>query len=161
MVLSDAALVDLCRKQPSNLRELLTVSGIGERKAELYGRDIFATFEAFKNGARAAVREAAQASPAEETIRLLGEGKSFAEIAELRGRSLATVVNMVADLIEKGRVEYRVEWVGEDDHQAIADAVGRLGAQWLKPLREALPERIAYDQIRLVVAFTRRSAQGV
>jgi ATP-dependent DNA helicase RecQ len=159
VVLSDAALVDLCRKHPSNLRELLTVTGIGERKAELYGRDIFAAFEAFKNGARAAVREAAQASPAEETIRLLDEGKTFAEIAELRGRSIATVVNMVADLIEKGRVEYRVEWVGEDDHKAITDAVGRLGAQWLKPLREALPERIAYDQIRLVVAFSRKSAQ--
>jgi ATP-dependent DNA helicase RecQ len=160
VVLSDAALVDLCRKQPSNLRELLMVAGIGERKAELYGRDIFAAFEAFKNGARAAVRETAQASPAEETIRLLGEGKTFAEIAGLRGRSIATVVNMVADLIEKGRVEYRVEWVGEDDHKAIEDAVGRLGAQWLKPLREALPERITYDQIRLVVAFARKSAQS-
>jgi len=159
VVLSDAALVDLCRKQPSNLRELLTVAGIGERKAELYGRDIFAAFEAFKNGARAATRETAQDSPAEETIRLLGEGKTFAEIAELRGRSIATVVNMVADLIEKGRVEYRVEWVGEDDHKAIAEAVDRLGAQWLKPLREALPERIGYDQIRLVVAFTRKSEQ--
>jgi ATP-dependent DNA helicase RecQ len=159
VVLSDAALVDLCRKQPSNLRELLTVTGIGERKAELYGRDIFAAFEAFKNGVRAAVREAAQASPAEETIRLLSEGKTFAEIAETRGRSVATVVNMVADLIEKGRVDYRVEWVGEDDHKAIVEAVGRLGAQWLKPLREALPERIAYDQIRLVVAFSRKSGQ--
>jgi ATP-dependent DNA helicase RecQ len=157
VVLSDAALVDLCRKKPANLRELLTVAGIGERKAELYGSDIFAAFEAFKNGARAAVREAAQASPADETIRLLGEGKSFAEIAEHRGRSVATVVNMVADLIEKGRVEYRVEWVGEDDHKAIAEAVDKLGSQWLKPLREALPERITYDQIRLVVAFSRRS----
>ncbi len=160
VVLSDAALMELCRKQPSNLRELLMVSGIGERKAELYGRDIFAAFEAFKNGARATVREAAQASPAEETIRLLGEGKTFAEIAELRGRSIATVVNMVADLIEKGRVEYRVEWVGEDDHKLIAEAVANLGAQWLKPLREALPERIAYDQIRLVVAFSRKSEQS-
>ena len=62
------------------------VTGIGERKAELYGREIFAAFEAFSNGARAAAREAAQVSPAEETIRLLAEGKTFAEIADLRGR---------------------------------------------------------------------------
>jgi ATP-dependent DNA helicase RecQ len=59
IVLSDAALADLCRKQPSNLRELLSVAGFGERKAELYGREIFTAFEAFKNGARAAAREAA------------------------------------------------------------------------------------------------------
>lgn len=155
VVLSDASLVDLCRKQPSNLRELLAVTGIGERKAELYGREIFAAFEAFQNGARAAVREAAQASPAEETMRLLADGKTFADIAELRGRSIQTVVNMVADLIEKGRVAYRMEWVGEADHKLIAEAIANLGAQWLKPLREALPEHITYDQIRLVVAFTR------
>jgi ATP-dependent DNA helicase RecQ len=155
VVLSDAALLELCRKRPTNLRELLTVAGIGERKAELYGHDIFAALEAFKNGARAAVREAAQASPAEETIRLLSEGKSFAEIAEIRGRGVPAVVNMAADLIEKGRLAYRVEWVGEDDHKLIAEAIGNLGSQWLKPLREALPQRITYDQIRLVVAFAR------
>ena len=41
-------------------------------------------------------------------------------------------------------------------HRAIAEVVGRLGAQWLKPLREALPAEITYEQIRLVVAWARR-----
>ncbi len=161
VVLSDSALEDLCRKRPANLRELLSVTGIGERKAELYGRDIFAAFEAFQNGSRAAAREAAQASPADETIRLLAEGKTFEEIAELRGRKPSTVVNMVADLIEKGRIEYRVEWVGEEDHALIADAIAKLGSQWLKPLRDALPERIGYDQIRLGVAWARSRAAAI
>jgi ATP-dependent DNA helicase RecQ len=155
IVLSDAALVDLCRKRPSNLRELLAVSGVGERKAELYGGEIFAAFEAFRKGARAAAKAAPQASPAEETIRLLGEGKTFAEIAEARGRQVATVVNLVADLVEKGRLPYRVEWVGEAAHRRIEEAIGRLGSQWLKPLREALPPEITYDDIRLVVAWAR------
>ncbi len=155
VVLSDAALEDLCRKQPSNLRELLAVNGFGERKAELYGSEIFAAFEAFRHGARAAPREAAQTSPAEETLRLLAEGKTFAEIGELRGRQPATVVNMVADLVEKGRLPYRMEWVGEENHGRIEETVRRLGSQWLKPLREALPPEITYEQIRLVVAFVR------
>jgi ATP-dependent DNA helicase RecQ len=158
VVLSDAALVDLCRKRPSNLRELLGVTGIGERKAELYGGEIFAAFEGFRKGARAAARPAAQASPADETIRLLSEGKSFDEIAQIRGRQVATVVNMVADLVEKGRLPYRVEWVGDAAHRQVEEAIGRLGSQWLKPLREALPVEITYDQIRLVVAFVRRAA---
>ena len=156
VVLSDASLEDLCRKRPANLRELLGVFGIGERKAELYGSEIFAAFEAFERGARAAAREVTQASPAEETIRLLQEGKTFAEIAEIRGRQLSTVVHLVADLIEKGRLDYRMEWVGEDAHRRIAEAIGRLGSQWLKPLREALPADITYEQIRLVVAAVRR-----
>jgi ATP-dependent DNA helicase RecQ len=156
VVLSDAALEDLCRKQPSNLRELLGVAGIGERKAELYGGEIFAAFDAYRNGVRAAVREVSQVSPAEETVRLLAEGKSFEEIAQIRGRQFSTVINMVADLVEKGRLEYRMEWVGEANHHQIEEVVRRLGSQWLKPLREALPAEITYEQIRLVVAFVRR-----
>jgi ATP-dependent DNA helicase RecQ len=160
VVLSDAALEDLCRKQPSNLRELLGVAGIGERKAELYGGEIFAAFEAYRNGARAegpkGHPEVSQVSPAEETVRLLGEGKTFEEIARIRGRQFQTVINMVADLVEKGRLEYRLEWVGEAHHRQIEEVVRRLGSQWLKPLREALPPEITYEQIRLVVAFVRR-----
>jgi ATP-dependent DNA helicase RecQ len=160
IVLSDAALEDLCRKHPSNLRELLSVTGFGERKAELYGSEIFAAFEAYRNGARAAGPkghpEVSQVSPAEETMRLLAEGKSFEEIARIRGRQFQTVINMVADLVEKGRLEYRVEWVGEAHHRQIEEVVRRLGSQWLKPLREALPPEITYEQIRLVVAFVRR-----
>ena len=55
----------------------------------------------------------------------------------------------------------RVEWVGAAHHERIVEAAGRLGSQWLKPLREALPAEISYDQIRLGVAFVRnRDAQG-
>ena len=64
---------------------------------------------------------------------------------------------MVADLIEKGRLQYNIAWVGEEEHKLIAEAIGRLGSQWLKPLRDALPERITYDQIRLGVAWARRA----
>ena len=158
IILSDAALVDLCRKRPTNLRELLGVTGIGERKAELYGGDIFAAFEAYAKGARAAVAEVTQLSPAEETMRLLAEGRSFEEIAQIRGRQPGTVVNMVADLVEKGKLAYRLEWVGEENHRRIEEAVERLGSQWLKPLREALPGDITYEQIRLVVAFVRANS---
>ena len=154
-MLSDAALEDLCRKAPANLGELLGVTGIGERKAELYGSEIFTVFEAYRNGARAAERVLSQLPPAEETLQLIAAGNTFEEIARIRGRQLATVVNMAADLIEKRRLEYRAEWVGAQNQERIEEAIERLGSQWLKPLREALPEEITWDQIRLVVAYVR------
>ena len=161
MVLSDSALEDLCRKRPANLRELLSVTGIGERKAELYGSEIFAAFEAFQK---------ALAPPPAKPRRLRPPMRPSASWprARLSKRSRnsaaarpSTVVNMVADLIEKGRIEYRVEWVGEEDHALIADAIAQLGSQWLKPLRDALPERIGYDQIRLGVAWARSRAAAI
>ena len=158
IILHDTSLEDLCRKNPSNLRQLLRVSGIGERKAEIYGAEIFAALESYRRGVRASQVPVQASSPAEETLRLLDEGKTFAQIAEIRNRQLSTVVGMVADLIEKGRLDYRTEWVGEEPERQIEEAAGRLGYQWLKPLREALPPEITPEQIRLVVARLRRKA---
>jgi ATP-dependent DNA helicase RecQ len=158
MILHDTSLEDLCRKNPSNLRDLLRVSGIGERKAEIYGAEIFAALESYRRGTRASATPVQTISPAEETLRLLAEGKNFAEIAQARNRQISTVIGMVADLVEKGRLEYRTEWVGAEAERRIEETAGRLGVQWLKPLREALPADITPEQIRLVVAKLRRRA---
>ena len=56
MVLHDATLDDLCRKQPRTHAELLHVSGIGERKALAHGPQILAALEAYRKGARAGAR---------------------------------------------------------------------------------------------------------
>ena len=77
LVLHDSTLEDLCRKQPRTREELLRVSGIGEKKADSLGDAILEALAAFRNGARAALREQAKVSPADETIRLLAEGRSF------------------------------------------------------------------------------------
>jgi ATP-dependent DNA helicase RecQ len=155
VVLHDAALEDLCRKKPSNLAALLTVTGIGERKAELYGAEIFAALDSFARGARAEAQDATLVPAAEETMRLLADGMSFEDIAQTRGRQFTTVVHTVAELVEKGRIAYRIDWVGEDAHAQIEEVVRKLGSQWLKPLRQALPPEITSEQIRLVVASVR------
>ena len=89
-------------------------------------------------------------------MRLLAEGKSFQEIAQLRDRQLTTVVGLVADLVEKGRLRFAPEWVDKEKRAQIEEACARLGLQWLKPLKEALPAEITFEEIRLVVADLRR-----
>jgi len=155
VVLSDASLEDLCRKRPANLRELLRVFGFGEHKAEMYGSEIFAALDAFRNGARAE-SQARQASPAEETAALLAEGKTLTEIAAIRGRRLSTVVEVVTELMADGRVDYRMDWVGEIRHGEIAEAASRLGTSRLKTLKDALPPDVTYEELRLVVAWINR-----
>jgi ATP-dependent DNA helicase RecQ len=48
VIMHDSTLEEICRKRPSSVNELLGVSGIGIRKAELYGRDIFSELEAYE-----------------------------------------------------------------------------------------------------------------
>jgi len=159
IVLHDASLDDLCRRRPSSLAELLQISGFGERKAELYGQQIFAALARFDAGARASAVVEKKVSPAEETIRLLAEGRSFQEIAQMRDRQIATVVGLVADLVEKGKLKFAPEWVDKEKRDKIEEVCGRLGVQWLKPLKEALPPEISFEEIRLVVANLRREKE--
>ena len=44
----------------------------------------------------------------------------------------------------------------ERRHQ-IRQACEKVGTEWLKPIKEALPEEVTYDEIRLVVAEFRRN----
>ena len=95
-------------------------------------------------------------APALETLRLLGAGNSFEDIAKIRGRQLSTVVNAVANLVESGNLEFEPAWIDRNKLAVIEAACKKLGVEWLKPLKDALPPEITYDEIRLVVARVRR-----
>ena len=156
IVMHDTALEDLCRRRPTSLAELLGVSGFGERKTELYGQSILDALARFDKGARAAPLPEKRSRPAEDTLRLLAEGRTFEEIARIRGRQLASMVGLVADLVEKGKLEFQSAWVETDKQKSIESACARLGIQWLKPLKEALPPEISFEEIRLIVARLRQ-----
>jgi ATP-dependent DNA helicase RecQ len=155
IVLHDSSLEEICRRQPKYFAELLEIPGIGERKAEVYGQDILSALEKFREGRRAAAAERS-VKPADETLRLLSEGKSLEEIAQLRGRQLSTVVSAVANLIEAGQVELRSEWVSKEKRSVIEAACAKVGMDRLKPLKDILPPEIVYDEIKLVVGKLRR-----
>ena len=102
IVLHDTSLEEICRRRPKSIAELLEIPGIGERKAEVYGQGILAALERFRNGARASAVPRKDDAPALETLRLLSAGRSFEDIAQIRGRQLSTMVNAVANLVERG-----------------------------------------------------------
>ena len=47
MILNDASLADLCGKEPATFEELLEVTGIGERKAQSFGKEILIALHDF------------------------------------------------------------------------------------------------------------------
>lgn len=155
IVMHDTSLDELCRRRPASLEEIRGVPGFGERKTEQYGQQILEALEQFRNGARASAVPEKKPKPAEETIRLLAEGKTFDEIAKIRGRQIASVISLVADRVEKGDLEFQSAWVDKDRLAIIEAACARLGTEWLKPLKEVLPPEITFDEIRLVVARLR------
>jgi ATP-dependent DNA helicase RecQ len=159
MVMHDSSLDEICRRRPASLADIRGISGFGERKTDRYGQQILQALAEFNNGARASAPMEVKSKPAEETIRLLGEGHSFLEIANLRGRHLGSVVGLIANLVEKGELQFQPEWVGEAKVVSIEEACARLGTKTLKPLKDALPPDITYEEIRLVIARLRSQEQ--
>ena len=159
VVLHDSSLDEICHLKPSSIADLLNITGIGERKADLYGQGILSALRKYREGARAAPLPEKKTAPALETLRLLEEGKSFDDIARIRGRQISTVVNAVAGLVEKGELEFRADWIDRSRQLMIEAACATLGLdrlERLKTLKDALPPEITYDEIRLVVARLRR-----
>jgi ATP-dependent DNA helicase RecQ len=159
VVLHDTTLEEICRCRPSSIAELLSITGIGERKAEVYGRGILAALERYRGGARASAVPEKMTAPALETMRLLTAGHSFEDIAKIRGRQMSTVVNAVANLVERGDLEFQAGWIDRNKQAVIEAACARVGINGLKPLKDALPPEISYDEIRLVVARVRREVR--
>jgi len=161
VVMHDTTLEELCRKQPKSVQELMSVSGFGVKKSQTYGLKIIEALNRFSAGARAATRMEKMSPPAQETIRLLAQGKTFEEIAKLRNRQMASVITLVADLIEEGRVEFQPAWIAESKRTEIEAACATHGTDRLRTIKDTLPEQTTYDEIRLVVAsFRRRQKQS-
>jgi ATP-dependent DNA helicase RecQ len=155
VVLHDSSLEEICRRRPKFFAELLEIAGIGERKAEVYGQPILDALEKFRQGVRASGAES-RAKPVGETLRLLGEGRTLEEIAEIRGRQISTIVSAVASLLEAGQVEFQSGWVSKEKQSVIEAACAKTGMERLKPVKDIVPPEITYDEIRLVVGRLRR-----
>lgn len=158
VVMHDTSLDELCRVKPRSLQEILGISGFGVRKVDLYGKQILQALEQFRAGSRAAASTEPKISPAVETLRLLLEGRSFEEIAKLRGRQLSTVMTTVATLVEAGELEFSSQWVALETQSQIEAICGKVGLNALRPIKDALPETITFDEIKLVVARLRWEA---
>jgi ATP-dependent DNA helicase RecQ len=104
---------------------------------------------------RASESQNRKPKPAEETVRLLEAGHTLDQIAQLRGRQVSSVVALVAEMVERGELEFRSDWIGRENARKIETACSTLGIERLRPLKDALPPEITFDEIRLVAASLR------
>ncbi len=155
IILHDSTLEELCRRRPTNFAELKQVPGIGEKKADVYGAELLQALRNFGDGARATQTVTREATPGEQTLTLLNEGRNFEEIGRIRARQVSTIVCTVANLIETRQVKLDPKWISPDAQPLIEAACLKQGVERLKDIKEAVPPYVSFDDIRLVVAHLR------
>jgi len=165
IVFGDATLRDMARRRPTTIEALMSVQGVGRKKAADFGQqflDHIATYcsqHRIDVDVRQAVPPAmarsgsiAPSAGAIESFALFDEGLSIEQVAERMGRAPSTTCGYLESYIRHRHVTDPSRWLPHGEFAEIQSAVEQAGSGRLKPIFEALGGRVAYERIRIAIA---------
>jgi ATP-dependent DNA helicase RecQ len=168
VIFSDATLRDMARIAPRNRTQMLTVSGVGQVKFERYG----AAFLAVTKTVAPSAEPAAPAAPIRrpegrplprgltpslsETLSLQQSGLDIAGIAQARGLATNTIASHLGQLIERGEIVSLEGLVEPATIELVRETAGPERIGLLAPLKEALGDRVGYEELHLIRAMLNR-----
>ena len=166
IVLADSSLIELAAYLPHTLDELRQISGFGDIKVKKYGASFLEAISDYcqshelsgrmylKPQKRARKPRGANEivnTTRTQTLRLFQEGKTVAQIAEIRGLHIGTIENHLAFYVQKGTVKVN-ELLNIEKIETISAVVDQVGATKLTPVKEALGENYSFGEIKYVIA---------
>ena len=162
MVFHDSSLRDIVAKLPKTKKEFLNVLGVGESKADKYGKLFIEEIAAYLREHAIAKLDLPRTPyippiPGDTslaTLRLFRQGQSPAEIAASRGLSVSTVIIHLEAHIACGEITDISRLVPKDKIAPIKAAFEKYGNEILSPVMEALgKEKFTFDELRVVRAY--------
>ena len=157
LVFSDATLHEMVDEKPTSEFAMKMISGVGERKYQLYG-EIFINeileFEQKKN------QEAKKSSHSfYETYEYYKQGYSVDEIAQIRRINPVTIYSHLASLYEKGADVDILSFLHANELERIQNAARELGHLNTKELYVHMNEEVPYYKIRLGSSYLKMLAE--
>ncbi|WP_333870395.1 DNA helicase RecQ [Desulforamulus putei] len=161
IVFADSTLREMCRHLPQDKRAMLSVKGVGQAKFERYGQEFIEVILKYagQNSISTQTVQTRAGEYAKEkeppshvvTWQLFRQGYSVQEIARKRNLKPATVQD---HLVRCGLEGYQVNWdtmIPKQYETLILEKIKELGAERLKPIKDALPEEVDYLAIKAVL----------
>ena len=152
LVFSDKTLKELERARPTTEMEFLEISGVGQRKLEVYG-DAF--IDAILDFQKSKIKKKGSKSATHQvTYQMLKDGLSIEEIASKRDLKDTTVYSHLAKLAQDGADLDLYIYVSKEEVSRIKAAQKELEfPEGLKPYFEHFEEKIPYYKIRLALTL--------
>lgn len=152
IIFSDASLDEMAEKRPVTDGDLLSISGMGERKLHRYGSRIIAEIRQF------VVEKASDGVKIKngsclQTLELYQKGFPPEEIARMRSISSYSVTDHLVTMYEKGEDIDLTYWVSPDEIDLIKGALPLFTPPYrLQEIFTHFEERFNYDKIRWALA---------
>ncbi|WP_417785437.1 DNA helicase RecQ [Tenacibaculum sp.] len=152
LVFNDATLKEIERERPQSEEEFLAISGVGQRKLEVYGAEFMEEVKTFLNEKKRTKKDTTL-----ETFKLYKEGFTVEEIAENRGLKPTTIFSHLSKLYLEGKDVSLDEFIEADTLALVANAKKVLKNETtLKPYFEFLGEKVSYEKIRVGLTILQR-----
>ena len=163
IIFSDVSLRQMARSYPANEREFARISGVGEKKLREFGdiflgeiaahlqtnaRQIFAD-DSFTTSAAPPPSRGSLGDSARETLRRFRSGQTVEQIAGDRGVTTNTILNHIAEGIDRGEPVDLDKFFTADEKENVAAAFNAHGAFALSPVFESLGGKIDYGRLRI------------
>ncbi|MDV7185995.1 DNA helicase RecQ [Lutibacter sp. TH_r2] len=151
LVFSDAALKEMERARPMSEADFLEISGVGQRKLEVYGEDFIAEIVAFSNEK---IKTRKKKDTHKITYDLYKEGLDIDEIAKKRNLKSTTIFSHLALLYTEGKDIEIYDFVSNEEVEKVRKSKDELESpQALKPYFEHLNGEVEYFKIRLALTI--------
>ena len=145
LIFSDATLRELEIQRPQTDDEFLAISGVGQRKLEVYGGEFMDEIKTFIKEKKSGRKDTTL-----ETFKLYQEGFSIDEIADKRNLKTQTIFSHLSKLYLEGKDIALDKFTDADTLKLVANAKKVLKNEVaLKPYFEFLGEKVPYEQIRI------------
>jgi ATP-dependent DNA helicase RecQ len=153
VVFSDATLEEMAAKRPTIDADMMDISGVGERKLQLYGNFFMDKIQEYiKN--KAAEGEKIQGSTYFLTYNLYKQGLSVEDIAKERKLNPVTIYSHLAYLYEKGEPIDLFKYFSKEEYRSIEGAIEAMVPPFqMKDIFEYLHGKIPYFKIRLAFSY--------
>ncbi|WP_266364253.1 DNA helicase RecQ [Tellurirhabdus rosea] len=154
VIFTDSTLEEMARQRPTTAAAFRSISGVGDRKLELFGKTFMEVIVSFMTG-QAKEGSALRGSTQLLTLELYQKGYSLEEIAAERNLSTGTIAGHLGLLYQKGYDVDLESLVSTADRLEIERGLARVGVQnnQFKPVFEHLAGRYDYAKIRLVATL--------
>jgi ATP-dependent DNA helicase RecQ len=158
LIFSDATLQMMAENRPLTDADMLQVSGVGERKLQLYG-------DAFMGAIRRFVLEKSDAgqqvtgSTYLQSWEMFKNGASIDAIAAARNISPVTVTSHLATMYERGELVDIRQWVSPEECDLIQGALPLFEEPYvLRAIFDHFEGRFSFEKIRWAIADLKRRA---
>ena len=151
LVFNDATLKEMERARPMSEADFLDISGVGQRKLEVYGEDFIAEIVAFSNEK---IKTRKKKDTHRITYDLYKEGLTIDEISKKRNLKSTTIFSHLAVLYTEGKDIEIYDFVTKEEVEKVRKAKDLLESPFaLKPYFEYFNAEIPYFKIRLALTI--------